>query len=286
MTVIELSESDLVSKYQPTVRAIARQLLHGLPDCVEFDDLVQAGFLGLLEARRRYREGGPARFSTFAWRRIHGAMVDEIRRGDWTPRSVHRGRRAADQERARLEQEKGGPVSDAAVAQSLGIDLEDYREQQDDSVSSQVVSAQDVNEQGSVYDTIVDMSHAAPDDLLASIELDRMVARARRALDSRSRTVLDRRFRDAWTNPDIAAALGISESRVCQIRNTALKRMRDLISRWAGRYDSEVTYKELIRYVASDDRPFGAVALMPKTGARRPPGVPGRRATAAVQAAA
>ncbi len=81
---------DLIARGAPQVKRIAYHLLARLPASVQVDDLIQAGMLGLLEAARRYDPAQGASFATFAEPRIRGAMLDEIRKGDWTPRSVHR----------------------------------------------------------------------------------------------------------------------------------------------------------------------------------------------------
>merc|ERR1712000_395832 len=80
----------LVRQHATLVKRIAHHMLGRLPDSVQLDDLIQAGMIGLLEASRKYDGGKGASFETYAGIRIRGAMLDEIRRGDWAPRSVHR----------------------------------------------------------------------------------------------------------------------------------------------------------------------------------------------------
>ena len=80
----------LVSEHAPLVRRIAHHLASRLPECVQIEDLLQAGMVGLLDAARRYDASHGAAFSTYAEVRVRGAMLDELRRGDWVPRSVHR----------------------------------------------------------------------------------------------------------------------------------------------------------------------------------------------------
>ena len=89
-TVQQTSRDELVNRHSPLVKRIAYHLMSRLPPCVQVDDLIQAGMIGLLEASRNYDPSQGASFETYAGIRIRGAMLDEIRKNDWAPRSVHR----------------------------------------------------------------------------------------------------------------------------------------------------------------------------------------------------
>ena len=84
---------ELVVQYAPLVKKIALHSMARLPASVQLDDLIQAGMMGLLEAAKKYEASKGASFETYAGIRIRGAMVDEVRKGDWVPRSVHRNAR-------------------------------------------------------------------------------------------------------------------------------------------------------------------------------------------------
>ena len=111
---------ELVARPAPQVKRIACHLLARLPASVQIDDLIQAGMLGLIEAARRYDASQGASFATFAEQRIRGAMLDEIRRGDWTPRSVHRRSREVAAAIRAIETETGREAQDTDVALRLG----------------------------------------------------------------------------------------------------------------------------------------------------------------------
>ncbi|MDQ2694810.1 MAG: sigma-70 family RNA polymerase sigma factor, partial [Pseudomonadota bacterium] len=111
----------LVTRHAPLVKRIAYHLLARLPDSVQADDLIQAGMLGLLEATRRYDPAQGASFTTFAERRIRGAMLDEIRKGDWVPRSVHRKAREVAAAIRVAETAAGGEARSQDIARVLGI---------------------------------------------------------------------------------------------------------------------------------------------------------------------
>ena len=103
----------LVREHAGLVKRIAHHMMGRLPDSVQVDDLIQAGMIGLLEASRKYDGGKGASFETYAGIRIRGAMLDEIRRGDWAPRSVHRNARRITDAIKQIESEKGRDADDS-----------------------------------------------------------------------------------------------------------------------------------------------------------------------------
>ena len=106
-----------VREHATLVKRIAHHLMGRLPDSVQLNDLIQAGMLGLLEAARKYDGEKGASFETYAGIRIRGAMLDEIRRGDWAPRSVHRNTRRISEAIQQIESEKGRDAEDSEVAE-------------------------------------------------------------------------------------------------------------------------------------------------------------------------
>src|SRR5574344_1127143 len=106
-------------RHAPLVTRIAYHLLARLPASVHADDLIHAGMIGLIEAAKNFDGSNGASFETFAGIRIRGAMLDEIRRGDWTPRSVHRNSRRISAAIKQIESEKGRDAEDSEVAAVL-----------------------------------------------------------------------------------------------------------------------------------------------------------------------
>ena len=115
------SQYELIERYAPLVKRIAYHLLARLPASVQVDDLIQAGMIGLLEVSSKYDATKGASFETYAGIRIRGAMIDEIRRGDWVPRSVHRNTRRISEAIDVVEQLHGRDAKDAEVAEQLGV---------------------------------------------------------------------------------------------------------------------------------------------------------------------
>ena len=130
----------VVTEHSELVRRIAYHLAARLPASVEVDDLIQAGMVGLLEAARHFDASQGASFSTFAGIRIRGAMLDELRRGDWTPRSVHRKSREAAKAVRAIEARTGRAASDAEVARELGIDAHELQQLNREAASAPLMS--------------------------------------------------------------------------------------------------------------------------------------------------
>ena len=117
------TENDLVQQYLPLVSSILGRLAMTLPDHVDQDDLKSAGLVGLLQALRNYDPGSGNSFETYARVRIRGAMLDELRRMDWVPRTVHEKARKIQQTMAELEQKLGESPTEAQVAKAMGLSV-------------------------------------------------------------------------------------------------------------------------------------------------------------------
>lgn len=226
------SMEELVTRYAPLVKRIAHHMLARLPSSVQVDDLIQAGLVGLLEAARNYDISKGASFETYAGIRIRGAMIDDVRRGDWAPRSVHRNaRRVADAIRT-VETRAGRDASDYEVARELEVSLDEYHAMLQDSASSklfsfeELISGEDRPEEQIAGDT------ESPFDGLQSDALKRELARAISQLPERERLVLALYYDEELNLKEIGHVLGVSESRVSQIHSQATLRLRSRMSEW------------------------------------------------------
>ena len=129
----------LVRKHAPLVRRIAYHLMGRLPPSVDVGDLMQAGMIGLLEAARNFTTDRAASFETYAGIRIRGAMLDELRRTDWTPRSVHRKVREVAEVVRQIENETGADADTAEVMKRLGMSAEEYHQVLSDATSARLL---------------------------------------------------------------------------------------------------------------------------------------------------
>lgn len=228
----QLSEAELVRHHADLVKRIAHHLIARLPASVEIDDLVQAGIIGLLEAARHYNGSRGASFETYAGIRIRGAMVDELRRTDWAPRSVHRRMRDVTQAMREVEQRTGREARDGEIAAQMQLSLSEYHDIVQDAARCQVLSmdAHDDDEDG--IEGIE--ASGTPLDQLQRAEFQARLAEAIRAMPERERLVMSLYYDEELNLREIGAVLDVSESRVCQIHGQALLRLRAKLSDWTA----------------------------------------------------
>lgn len=223
---------ELVRQHAGLVKRIAFHLSARLPSTVQAEDLIQAGMMGLLEAARSYRDGLGASFETFASIRIRGAMLDEVRRHDWTPRSVHRRSREVAEAVRELEKRLGREPRDAEVCELLGITLDEYHQILSDSAGASVFSLDHAGEENE--DLTLDVADERPDPE-ASLFDERFradLAQAIAELPERERLMMSLYYVEELNLKEIGAVLGVSESRVSQIHGKALMRLRARLAEW------------------------------------------------------
>ena len=224
---------EVVERHADLVRRIAHHLAARLPASVEVDDLVQAGMLGLIEAARNFDSEQGASFETYASIRIRGAMIDEIRKGDWTPRSVHRRTREAAEITRQIEQSAGRAATGAEVAQAMGLAPEDYARLLEDAVSGQVLSLDShIDDHGEP--NVAAGAAYSPERRLQAAEFRQALAAAIGQLPEREQLVLSLYYEQEMNLREVGAVLGVSESRVCQIHGQAMLRLRSRLGEFGS----------------------------------------------------
>ncbi len=141
---VQIDKTALFEQHAVLVKRIAYHLMARLPASVQVDDLIQSGMIGLFEAANNFDQTKGASFETFAGIRIRGAMLDEIRRGDWTPRSVHKNSRMVSEAIQQLESELGRDVTDIEVAEKLDISLNEYHQILNSVSSGKIIGIEDL----------------------------------------------------------------------------------------------------------------------------------------------
>ena len=236
------ASTEVVERHAELVRRIAHHLAARLPSSVEVDDLVQAGMLGLIEAARNFDSDQGASFETYASIRIRGSMIDEIRRGDWTPRSVHRKNRQAAEATRSIEQSTGRPATAAEVGDALGLAPEEYNRLLEDSVCGQILSLDSHIDDHGEPNVAAGPGHS-PERRLQAAEFRAALGGAIGQLPEREQLVLSLYYEQELNLREIGAVLSVSESRVCQIHGQAMLRLRARLGEF-GSADTDTEHGE------------------------------------------
>lgn len=225
-------DDELVTRFAPLVKRIAYHLIGRLPASVLVDDLIQAGMIGLLDAARHYDKSQGASFETYASIRIRGAMLDELRRNDWAPKSVHRRAREVAAAIQRVEAVTRRDASDKEVALEMGISLDEYHQILLNASTCQVVSFEDlgIDETG--------LGDGPPEQESARLRAVRearfaaSLAEAIENLPERERLVLSLYYDQELNLKETGAVLAVTESRVSQLLSQAYLRLRARLGDW------------------------------------------------------
>jgi len=226
----------VIAQHAPLVKRIAHHLLGRLPNTVQLDDLIQSGMIGLLEAAQKYDATKGASFETYAGIRIRGAMLDEMRRGDWAPRSVHRNaRRVAAAIRA-VETRKVKEASDQEIAAELGVSLDEYFAMLTDAAGRKLFSFDELPTDDNGDSMVVSYPESAPGpyEHVQNTAFQERLAAAIGDLPEREQLVLSLYYDDELNLKEIGEVLGVSESRVSQIHTQATLRLRARLQDWHG----------------------------------------------------
>lgn len=223
---------DLVSRCAPLVKRIAYHLITRLPPSVQADDLIQAGMIGLLEASRHYDARQGASFETYAGIRIRGAMLDEVRKNNWVPRTLNRKMRQISEAIHEVEIAKGRDARDVEVADRLGVSLDEYHRVLRDASGRTVFGFDDLAAGGESLSEGLGEVIAGPLQEVEQEEFKQVLASALAGLPQRERMVMSLYYYEELNLREIGSVLGVSESRVCQIHSQSLLRLKARMSEW------------------------------------------------------
>ena len=227
-------QNALIERHALLVKRIGLHLMTRLPSSVQLDDLLQAGMIGLLDAARNYDGSKGASFETYAGIRNRGAMIDEIRRGDWVPRSVHRNTRRISEAIDPVEQLHGRDAKDAEVAEQLGVSLDEYHSMLNEAACGRVVGIEDLG----VSDDVLSGEPEDEEDSnkafsgLAKERFQQALAEGISHLPEREALVLSLYYDEEMNLKEIGQILSVSESRVSQIHSQAMHRLRARMKDW------------------------------------------------------
>ena len=225
----------LIMTYASFVKYVAGRIAVNLPSNVEFDDLVSYGILGLIDAIDKYDLDKNVKFKTYAKTRIRGAIFDELRVLDWTPRSIRQKARKLEKAYAKLEGRLGRDAKDEEVAEYLQIDISELHKLFDETKKSLLLSLDEIfyddDEGSSRFDYIEDEKSDNPQSKIEEAEAKKILADAISKLSDRERMVITLYYYEELTSKEIGKILGVSDSRVSQLHTKAILRLRGRLSR-------------------------------------------------------
>ena len=220
--------NQLVQRYVPLVKRIAYHLMARLPANVLFDDLVQNGMLGLLDALDRFEEGFGAQFETYATQRVRGAMLDGLRESDWMPRNLRRELRRIESAIKELEHTNGRVPSETELADALGMSLADYQKTLLEARGHQIVYFDDFTGEGDedFLERHFTDNDADPLNILEDRNFKKLMVQAIEKLPEREKMMMALYYEQDLNLREIGEVMGVTESRVCQLHTQAVSRLR------------------------------------------------------------
>jgi len=226
----------LILKYAPFVKYVAGRMAVNLPNNVEYEDLVSYGVFGLMDAIEKYDPERAVQFKTYAKTRIRGAILDELRVLDWTPRSVRQKAKKLEKAYAQLESQLGREAKDEEVAEYLEITVQELQKLLEETRQSLVLSL-DENDPNSDQpgqsrlNFFEDLNTLTPEQKATGKEVKKMLAESINKLNDRERLVITLYYFEELTSKEIGSILGVSDSRVSQLHTKAILRLRGRLSK-------------------------------------------------------
>ena len=215
------------------VRAVARRIYRTLPRHIELDDLISAGYLGLVDAAQKFEQSRQTHFRSYAEFRVRGAILDSLRELDWGTRSLRRKVRDIEQARQALVNALGHAPEDSELAQELGIAVSDLRETLTGARGLETESLQAEREDADGQDLLASLVDPAAQDALSLYlegEFKETLIQSIEALPERERLIITLSYYEELTLKEIGDMLGLTVSRVSQIRTSAIKKLRSALN--------------------------------------------------------
>ena len=225
-----------IKQYAPLVKYVAGKVAVGMPNNVEFDDLVGYGVFGLIDAIDKYDPDKNVKFKTYAVTRIRGAIFDELRLIDFVPRSVRQKTREIESTISSLEAQLGRTASDQEIAGALGINESEYMKVIQKISGTSIISLNDLwysgddNDKVSIGDSIESPSSLNPDVMVVNEEIRRVIVEAINELPDKEKKILVLYYYEDLTLKDIGRVLQVTESRVSQLHTKAVLHLRSKLT--------------------------------------------------------
>ena len=226
-----------VIKYAPLVKYVAGKVSMGMPQNIEFDDLVSYGIFGLIDAINKFDPNRGIMFKTYAMTRIRGAIFDELRSIDWVPRSIRQKAKQIEQVISDLENKLGRTVEDEEVANELGVTNEEFQSLLNKLSGTSILSLNDIcylgddSDELSILETLEAPEDMKPDILIEKEEIRDYIVDAIKRLPDKEKKVIVLYYYEDLTLKEIGKVLEVTESRVSQLHTKAIMRLRGRLGR-------------------------------------------------------
>lgn len=226
----------LLIKYLPLVKYITSKMMFSLPTCVDYNDLLSAGIMGLIGALERYDPDQGVKFETFVLPRIRGAILDELRALDWAPRSLRSKARQVERVSEQLEKELGREASKTEIASKLNMDLQEYNGVLSELSKASLLSLDGsrVEDRGessmSMYDLLENTESENPEYHIENEQIKKLLVQAIEDLNEQEKIVMALYYYEELTLKEIGQVLNITESRVSQIHSKAVETLKSALA--------------------------------------------------------
>lgn len=226
----------LILEYAPLVKLVAGRLSMYLGYNVEYDDLVSYGIFGLIDAIDKFDSMKAVKFETYASLRIRGAILDQIRKMDWIPRTIRQKQKKIDVAIKEIEASTGRAATDEEIAANLGITDDDYLSWQSQMKITGVVSLNEFMESGSEVPAEQSEQHRfeSPEEVIEKEELKKILQQALELLTEKEKKVILLYYYEDLTLKEISNVLEVSESRISQLHTRALQKMKAKMGNYMG----------------------------------------------------
>jgi RNA polymerase sigma factor FliA len=223
---------ELIIQYAPWVRFMALRMAAKLPSHIQAEDLISAGIIGLIDALDKFNPAREVQFKTYAQIRIQGAMKDELRALDWASRSIRQKVKRLEHAYAALEQELGRPPSSEEVANSLGIEMDEFEEMLDDVKGTSLISLEELGQapasedKSDLLEALLTRQDQDPLEVLNLQDLKKALTLAISELPEKERLVLSLYYFEELTMKEVGKVLNLTESRISQLHTQTVLRLR------------------------------------------------------------
>jgi RNA polymerase sigma factor FliA len=228
---VEVDERErIIEDFLPIIKHLAYKVSRGFEDESVTEDLISSGVLGLLEAMEKFDASRGIKLNTFAYLRIRGAMIDELRKRDWFPRSARSKAKKLEEVIRKLESRLGRYPREEEVAQELKMSLDDYLDMLKDFGNLSILSIEDISElsgmdrEGIIHFVVED--GASPERCAELSEMENILGIEIDRLPEKQKIVLSLYYYEDMNMKEIAETLGITEARVSQIHSQAILSLR------------------------------------------------------------